>query len=150
ENPTATLPLGIGSAHSHAAAQLLDAQVAAASRSLNARSGGPSQTPVVRRTGTLQTPAPEPLKKNRVATILAAIFLLCVIVFGAQKIRPVVQAARHQNPSNETQVEVLQGPVAIKAPETERIADPAAVSPAAIDPSAASANSTSVLPKSSI
>jgi serine/threonine protein kinase len=94
ENPGATLPLGIGSPHSHAATRLLDSQVAAASRSLNARAGGPSQTPVVRRTGSLPTPAPEPEKKNTLATMLAATFLLGVIVFGAHKIRPIVEAAR--------------------------------------------------------
>ena len=139
ENPSATLPLGIGSAHSHAATQLSDAQVAAASRSLNARSAGPSQTPVVRRTGALRATAPEPKKKNMLGTALAAIFLLLVIVFGTQKIRPVVEAARQQAPSNESQGEVLQGPVAIKAPEAEKIADPTSVSPAATDPSIAPA-----------
>jgi serine/threonine protein kinase len=141
ENPRATLPLGIGSAHSHPATQLLDAQVAATSRSLNARSAGPSQTPVVRRTGTLQDPRPEPEKKNTLATILAAVFLLSVIVFGEQKIRPVVEAARHQASSSETQVEVLQGPIAIKAPEKEKTADTVSVSSAATDPSAAAVTS---------
>src|ERR1700756_1565611 len=93
ENPCATLPL-IGSPPSHAATQILDSQVDAASRSLNSRAGGPSQTPVIRRTGTLQASAPEPQRKNTLATVLATIFLLCVIVFGAQKIRPVFEAAR--------------------------------------------------------
>ena len=123
ENPTATLPLGIGSPHSHAATQFLHSQVAAASRSLNARAGGPSQTPAVRRTGTLQTPPPEPRKQSALATVLAAIFLLGVIVFGAQKIRPVFEQARHRDP----QVEVLQGPVAIKNPEPEKAFDAANV-----------------------
>jgi serine/threonine protein kinase len=150
ENPSAALPLGIGSPHSHAATQSLGAQVAAASRSLNARSAGPSQTPVVRRTGTLQTPPSEPEKKNTLATVLAAIFLLCVIVFGAQKIRPVVEAARHQNSSNDPQVEVLQGPVAIKATEAEKTADPSSLSPAATEPSASSANSTLAPAKGSV
>jgi eukaryotic-like serine/threonine-protein kinase len=94
ENPYATLPLGIGSPHSHAATQLLDSQVDAASRSLSGRAGGPSQTPLIRRTGTLQAAEPEPQRKNTLTTVLAAIFLLCVIVFGAQKIRPVFDAAR--------------------------------------------------------
>jgi serine/threonine protein kinase len=94
ENPSATLPLGIGSPHSHTATQLLDSQVDAASRSLNSRASVPLQTPRIGRTGTLQTAATEPQKKNTVATILAAVFLLGVIVFGAQKIRPVFEAAR--------------------------------------------------------
>ena len=100
ENPSATLPLGIGSPHSYAAAQLLDSQVAAASGSLNSRAGSPSQTPLIRRTGALQTAAPEPQKKNTLATVLAAVFLLGVIVFGAQKIRPVVEAARQTRQAN--------------------------------------------------
>jgi serine/threonine protein kinase len=150
ENPSAVLPLGIGSPHSHAATQSLDAQVAAASRSLHARSAGPSQTPVVRRTGTLQTPPPEPEKKNTLVTVLAAIFLLCVIVFGAQKIRPVVEAARHQNSSNDPQVEVLQGPIAIKATEAEKTADPSSLPPASTEPSASSANSTLAPAKGSV
>jgi hypothetical protein len=150
ENPSAVLPLGIGSPHSHAATHSLDAQVAAASRSLHARSAGPSQTPVVRRTGTLQTPPPEPEKKNTLVTVLAAIFLLCVIVFGAQKIRPVVEAARHQNSSNDPQVEVLQGPIAIKATEAEKTAEPSSLPPASTEPSAFSANSTLAPAKGSV
>lgn len=70
--------------------------VSAAARSLAARAGSPYQTPALRRTGAMM-PAPEPRKKNTFATILAAIFLLGVIVFGAQKIRPVFEAARAQN-----------------------------------------------------
>src|SRR5689334_1427448 len=66
ENPSARLPLGVGSPHSYVATQMLDAQVAAAS--VNARSAGPSQTPALRRTGSLPTPAPEPEKENTLAT----------------------------------------------------------------------------------
>jgi len=142
ENPRATLPLGIGSPHSHAATQTLDAQVAAASRSLNSRSAGPSQTPVVRRTGSLHTPQPESEKKNTLATVLAAIFLVGVIVFGAQKIRPVVEAARHQSASDEPQGDVIEGPVAIKATEPVKAADPASVPTLTNDSSAVSATSS--------
>jgi serine/threonine-protein kinase len=71
-----------------------DHSVAATARSLNARGSTPSQTPLVRRTGTI-TPAPEPpKKKNVVGTILAALLLLGVIVYGANKIKPVFEAAR--------------------------------------------------------
>jgi serine/threonine protein kinase len=148
ENPNATLPLGIGSAHSHAATQFLDSQVAAASRSLNARSAGPTQTPVVRRTGALHAPAAKPEKKSALATVLAAIFLLLVIVFGAQKIRPVVEAARHPNSSNEPQAEVVPGPVAIKAPESEKVAaEPASVSSPSGDASGTPAISAPAAPK---
>src|SRR5438093_6346937 len=71
-----------------------DQTVVATARSLNARASTPSQTPVVRRTGAI-APAPEPPKKKSVVgTILAALLLLGVIVYGADKIKPVFEAAR--------------------------------------------------------
>src|SRR5437879_3001038 len=65
----------------------------ATARSLKARTSAPGQTPVVRRTGTIAH-APEVKKKNVFGTILAALLLLGVIIYGANKIRPVFQAAR--------------------------------------------------------
>ncbi len=71
-----------------------DQNVFATARSLNARALTPGQTPLVRRTGTI-APAPEPPKKKGLfATILAAILLLVVIVYGSNKIKPVFEAAR--------------------------------------------------------
>src|SRR6266849_995266 len=71
-----------------------DQSVAATARSLNARASAPGQTPLVRRTGTI-APAPEPPKKKSVVgTIFAALLLLGVIVYGANKIKPVFEAAR--------------------------------------------------------
>ena len=70
-----------------------DQTVVATARSLNARTSAPGQTPVVRRTGTIAH-APEVPKKNVFGTILAALLLLSVITYGANKIRPVFQAAR--------------------------------------------------------
>ncbi|OLE48256.1 MAG: hypothetical protein AUG46_04055 [Acidobacteria bacterium 13_1_20CM_3_58_11] len=70
-----------------------DQTVIATARSLNARASAPGQTPVVRRTGTIAH-APEVPKKNVFGTILAALLLLGVIIYGANKIRPVFQAAR--------------------------------------------------------
>jgi hypothetical protein len=70
---------------------------------------------VVRRTGTI-APAPEPEKSNVLATVLAAIFLLAVIVFGAQRIRPIFQAARQQNRGYNSGYEV---------PQTQAASDPA-------------------------
>jgi eukaryotic-like serine/threonine-protein kinase len=72
------------------------AQITSASRSLASRASSPGQTPVVRRTGSI-APAPDAQKNNLFATVLAAILLLAVIVFGVQRIRPVFQAARQQN-----------------------------------------------------
>src|SRR6266436_5997645 len=71
-----------------------DAAVNAAAHSLNARAMGPGQTPVVRRTGTIAPVKEPPKKKSLFATILAAILLLGVIASGANKIRPVFEAAR--------------------------------------------------------
>jgi len=101
ENPNATLPLGAANAPQSATTQYLDPQLTQTSRSLNARAANPSQTPVVRRTGALpvQAPPPEAKKSSSLATVLAAVLLLAVIVFGAQKIRPVFQAARQTHPS---------------------------------------------------
>jgi serine/threonine-protein kinase len=97
-NPNATLPAGGLSQNNAASGSSSDnAQLLSTSRSLNARTPHPSQTPAVRRTGAI-APAPEARKSNTLATVLAAILLLSVIVFGARKIRPVFQAARQQNP----------------------------------------------------
>ena len=71
-----------------------DAAVNAAAHSLNARAMGSGQTPVVRRTGTIAPVKEPPRKKSLFATILAAILLLGVIAYGANKIRPVFEAAR--------------------------------------------------------
>jgi serine/threonine-protein kinase len=104
-NPNATLPTAGASQNNQSQSGYPDnSQLAAASRSLVSRASNPSQTPAVRRTGTI-TPAPEQKKSNVLATVLAAIFLLAVIVFGAQKIRPVFQAARQQSRSPEADSE---------------------------------------------
>jgi hypothetical protein len=71
-----------------------DAAINAVAHSLNARASGPGQTPVVRRTGMIAPIQEPPKKKSLIGTILAAILLLGVIVYGANKIRPVFEAAR--------------------------------------------------------
>src|SRR5258708_11097056 len=101
-NPQSTMVTGGGSpaatmVSGNAAGRGLtgeDQTVMATARSLNARASAPGQTPLVRRTGTI-APAPEPPKKKSVVgTILAAILLLGVIAYGANKIKPVFEAAR--------------------------------------------------------
>src|SRR3989442_1543762 len=101
-NPQSTMVMGGGSpaatlVSGNSAGRGLayeDQTVVATARSLNARASTPSQTPVVRRTGAI-APAPEPPKKKSVVgTILAALLLLGVIVYGADKIKPVFEAAR--------------------------------------------------------
>jgi eukaryotic-like serine/threonine-protein kinase len=71
-----------------------DPTVVAAARSLNARAASPVHTPVVRRTGTIPPVVEPPKRKSIVGTIFAALLLLGVIVYGANKIKPVFEAAR--------------------------------------------------------
>jgi serine/threonine protein kinase len=109
-----------------------DQTVAANTRSLNARASAPSQTPVVRRTGII-APAPEPpKKKNVLGTILAALFLLGVIVYGAIKIRPVFDAARELHDEQKK-----SAPAAVPAAsETAPTATNPAANPAAAETAA--------------
>ena len=122
-NPQSTMVMGGGSP----AATLIsgnaggrgmggeDAAVNAAAHSLNARAAGPGQTPVVRRTGIIAPVKEPPKKKSLAGTILAAILLLAVIAYGANKIKPVFEAARELH---EAQVKSgNQPPTAIAAPE---------------------------------
>ena len=67
---------------------------AAVSRSLSARAATPGQTPVPRRTGTLPVvPEPKP-RKSVFGTILAALLLLGVIAYCANKLRPIYEDVR--------------------------------------------------------
>src|SRR5499427_8714687 len=85
-----------------------DPTVIATARSLSARAASPSHTPVVRRTGTIAPhaePVEPPKKKSVVGTIFAALLLLGVIVYGANKMKPVFEAARalHNSQAKESQ-----------------------------------------------
>jgi len=82
-----------------------DPTVIATARSLSARGASPGQTPVVRRTGTIAPPVEPPKKKSVVGTIFAALLLLAVIVYGANKMKPVFEAARvlHNSQVKESQ-----------------------------------------------
>ena len=98
-NPQATMVMGgspaatiiSGNAGGHG---MEDHTVAATARSLASRASGPGQTPIVRRTGHIAPVAEPPKKKSILGTILAALLLLGVIVWGANKIKPVFEAAR--------------------------------------------------------
>jgi len=120
-NPNATLPVVNSQQNSQSQGGYLDsAQLASTSRSLTSRASSPAQTPVVRRAGTI-APAPEGQKNNVFATVLAAILLLAVIVFGVQRIRPVFQAARQQN--------VRGSNSGSEVPPTQKASEPAATDP---------------------
>jgi len=97
--PGSTLPLN-AEAGSLREAHVEDPMTAATVRSLQNRAGGPAQTPAVRRTGPVR-PIEPPKKKNTFATVLAALFLVGVIVWGGNKLRPEFQAAHERNNSSQ-------------------------------------------------
>src|ERR1700737_396301 len=114
-----------------------DQSVVATARSLNARASSPGQTPLVRRTGAI-APAPEPPKKKNIfGTILAASLLLGVIVYGANKIKPVFEAARELHDAQKKGGSLP--PATPAAPETT--SDSSAASPAETETSAQPNNS---------
>ena len=90
-----------------------DPAAAAAAHSLQHRANSPLQTPVVRRTGSLP-PLEGPQKKSSpVATVLAALFLLGVIIYGGIRLRPELQAVRAGNNALQTH-SAVPAPVAPK------------------------------------
>lgn len=88
-------------------------------RSLQNRVSNPTQTPAIRRTAAVQ-PYEEPKKKGAFGTILAALALLGVIVYGGYKLRPELEAARERN----------QTPNVAPIPATTPAPTPAASQPA--------------------
>ncbi|HEX2665647.1 MAG TPA: protein kinase [Candidatus Acidoferrum sp.] len=84
-----------GQTHTGQARVTDDPTVIATARELSARAVSPGQTPVVRRTGAVPaTPVAPPKKKSIVGSIFATLLLLGVIAYGANKIKPVFEAAR--------------------------------------------------------
>ena len=71
-------------------------QTAHTARSLQSRASSPSQTPAIRRTGTLHQPEP-PKRSSPLLSIFLALVLIGVIVYGYRKIKPVFDDARQQN-----------------------------------------------------
>src|SRR6516225_6327777 len=96
---------------------------AAAVHSLQKRVSSPMQTPTVRRTGPVQPYQEPPKEPGTFATVLAAIFLLGVIIWGGMKLRPEWEATRQMNKAAQAQSQ----PAGIAAPA-------AAVAPAAQQP----------------
>jgi serine/threonine protein kinase len=74
-------------------------------RSLQNRATSPTQTPVIRRTGPI-APIEAPKKKTSALTIILALILVGVIVYGFNKLRPEFQATRELNsrPRQETPI----------------------------------------------
>jgi hypothetical protein len=92
-----------------------DQTVAATARSLASRAASPGQTPAVRRTGAIAPAKEPPKKKSVVGTIFAALLLLGVIAYGANKIKPVFEAARELHAA---QVKSGNQPPATTTPNT--------------------------------
>jgi len=98
----------------------------AAALSLSARAANPGQTPVLRRTGTLQPVAEPKPKKNVFGTILVALLLLGVIGYCANKLRPIYDDVRQLRRGTSA------SPSEAVPPASET--DPAAAQNAASDP----------------
>jgi eukaryotic-like serine/threonine-protein kinase len=90
-------------------------------RSLQSHGGNPSQTPVIRRTGAIQT-FEEPKKSGPLGTTFATLLLLSVIAYGGYKLRPEFQATRERNKTYE----------ALKSEQPEQPAVPTAIQPSTI------------------
>jgi len=105
-------------------------------RSLQNRGTNPSQTPVVRRTGTIAPVVEEPKKSSPVLTIFLALILVGVIVYGFNKLRPEFQAARELNSRPRQEV-----PAPATSPTQKS-------SPSDTDPSASPAPTTNDQPNS--
>ena len=85
-------PAGLRGVHSD--------DTAAAVRALSARATHPGQTPALRRTGTLPPLAEPKPKKNVFGSMVAALLLLGVIAYCANKLRPIYDDVRQQQRRN--------------------------------------------------
>jgi len=98
---------------------------AAAARSLSARASHPSQTPALRRTGVLPAVAEPKPKKSVFGTILAALLLLGVIGYCANKLRPIYEDMRQQRRAAAvTSPSTSAEPGSAQDPATGSTADP--------------------------
>jgi serine/threonine-protein kinase len=158
QNPDATMispragsPMALASASPGLRGLHGDPSSSPALRSLQSHGGNPSQTPVIRRTGAIQS-FEEPKKSSPLGTIFAALLLLSVIVYGGYKLRPEFQATRERNKTYEAlkseqpaqpAVPTAIQPSTISIPVTEQPAAQDATSPA---PAAVVANSPASTP----
>ncbi len=104
--------------------QTEDLQTAHTARSLQARAATPSQTPALRRTGVLAQEEP-PRKSSPILTAILALILIGIIVFGYQRIKPVLSDARQQNQIQKT-APAQKDPTKTDANDSSTSADPGA------------------------
>jgi eukaryotic-like serine/threonine-protein kinase len=111
-------------------------------------SGSPSQTPPIRRTGTI-SPVEEPKKSNSAGTVLAALCLLGVIAYGGYRIRPFMQdmVARSEAQRAEAKPASSSPAPSAQAPSTEKELNPASNDAAAPANSGASLVTETAPPK---
>ena len=158
QNPDATMispragsPMALASASPGLRGLHGDPSSSPALRSLQSHGGNPSQTPVIRRTGAIQT-FEEPKKSGSFGTIFAALLLLSVIVYGGYKLRPEFQATRERNKTYEAlKSEQPEQPAAPTAIQPSTISIPVTEQPAATDatspaPAVAAASSPTIPP----
>jgi eukaryotic-like serine/threonine-protein kinase len=153
-NPDATLVSprgqGLGQPFSTPTApfrtQYMEDPAAANARSLQQRAATPHQTPTVRRTGPLPPLEDIPQQKTTspLATVLAAILLVGVIVYGVMRLRPEFQAARARNLDTTTVQPPAPAPAAPAPSNTN--SDPAQNSTPAENTPPAPATNTPVNP----
>ena len=95
-----------------------DSAAAATAHSLQNRASTPGQTPRLHRTGTVP-PYEEPKRKSSTfATVLAAILLLGVILYGGMRLRTELEAVRETNKATHAATTPTPVPAAT-APQTE-------------------------------
>ena len=128
----ATLAMNPGTASGGRNYREDDPAITATARSLTARASSPGQTPSIRRTGSV-APYTEPKKKKSVfGTVVASLFLLGVIAYGAYKIRPVFEYTRQMNAGGKT---ATNEPAA--SPPESAASEPTATQPTSSDTEAA-------------
>jgi len=127
-NPGATVAMNNSS---RAGAFANEGQVASTVRALSSRGGGPGQTPVVRRTGSIApvVVADPPKSKGLLPTVFFALLLLGVIAWGANKIKPVFLAAKNINAADATQNANSAAIPAVPVPENAPTAAPSSATP---------------------
>src|SRR5882672_6011602 len=108
-------------------------------RSLQNRGTNPTQTPIIRRTGPI-APIEEPKKNSPALTIILALILVGVIIYGFNKLRPEFQATRELNNRSRQESQVPDPSTPKSAPsDSDPAANPA---PASTD----QPNSSAVVP----
>src|SRR6202790_4292768 len=127
-SPSSTLPLN--AMMSGRGAVVEDPATSATVHSLSTSAATPTQTPVVRRTGTI-APVVPPKKKSMAATIFLGLLLVGVIAYGAYKLRPVWQDAQqlHQEQQKTAAAQVPASPDPAPAPVGESNGTEAAAQP---------------------